>query len=128
MADTFEPGTVDESQHGWAPDAPGTGEAKQRTVEANRKAFEARDTQEAARGRGGHDPDFPPKGVGESIGRRGEDTVRRDGKEPGRYDTGTQGASQRPTGTSTGRDSTSVDPQPPIDEDMPDLRTGDQGG
>ena len=128
MADTFEPGTVDESQHGWAPDAPGTGEAKQRTVEANRKAFEARDTQEAARGRGGHDPDFPPKGVGESIGRRGEDAVRRDGKEPGRYDTGTRGASQRPTGRSTGRDSTSVDPQSPIDEDMPDLQTGDQGG
>jgi hypothetical protein len=106
---SFEPGTVDENQHGWAPDAPGTGEAKERAVEGHQKAFEGRDTQEASRGDGGQDPGFPPDGVGESVSRRGEDVVD-DGKEPGRYDSGTQGPSRRPVGGSTGRDVTSVDP------------------
>ena len=53
-----------------------------------------------------------PHGVGTSTTRRGEDVVREDGKD-GRYDTGTQGESQRPTGRSTARDSTGVDPQEP---------------
>lgn len=35
---------------------------------------------------------------------------------------GWQGRSQRPTGTSTARDRTSVDPQDPIDEGSPDLQ------
>jgi hypothetical protein len=108
---TFEPGTVDEHQHGWAPDAPGTGEAKHRVVQGHQRAFEGRDTQEASRGDGGQDPDFPPQGVGDSVSRRGEDMVRDEGKEPGRHDTGAQGESERPTGRSTARDATSVDPQ-----------------
>lgn len=111
----FEPGTVDESHHGWAPDAPGTGEAKQRVVEGNKKAFEGNDTQEASRGDGGQGPDLTPEGVGQSTTRRGEDMVSSEGKEPGRYDTGAQGESQRPTGQSTARDQTGVDPKPPID-------------
>jgi hypothetical protein len=49
-SDSYEPGTVDENTHGWAPDAPGTGEAKERVIEANKKAWEASDTQEAATG------------------------------------------------------------------------------
>ena len=48
--------------------------------------------------------------VGESVTRRGEDIVKDEGKEPGRKDTGTSG-SGRPTGTSTPRDLTGVNPQ-----------------
>ncbi len=50
--------------------------------------------------------------------RRGEEG----GDEPGRYDTGTTGA-DRPTGTSTARDSTSIDPEAaePIDPRMPNM-------
>jgi hypothetical protein len=34
----YQPGTVDEGSHGWAPDAPGSGEAAERVTEANKKA------------------------------------------------------------------------------------------
>jgi hypothetical protein len=122
----FQPGTTDETQHGWAPDAPGEGEASDRVVQANEKAFEGNDTQPESRG----DAQLPdtPEGVGQSTTRRGEDVSDQEGKEPGRYDSGTQGQSERPTGGSTQRDSTGVDPQDPIDEDMPNLQPGDQGG
>jgi len=53
-----------------------------------------------------------PAGVGESITRGAEDVAKQEG-EPGRVDTGTQGATERPKGTSTGRDVTGVDPQAP---------------
>ena len=114
----FEPGKVDEDQHGWAPDAPGAGEAKERVLEGSQKAWEARDTQEASRGDGGQDRDLTPGGVGESKGRRGEDLVEEEGKEPGRYESGTQGKSSRPVGGSTARDSTGVNPQEPINDDQ----------
>lgn len=55
----------------------------------------------------------PPSGVGESMTRSGEDVSKADqeGKEAGRYDTGTSaGPAQRPTGGSTDRDQTGVDP------------------
>jgi hypothetical protein len=56
--------------------------------------------------------DTAPDNVGESITRRGEDIVDRDGKEPGRDETGTDGSpADRPTGTSTARDATGIDPQ-----------------
>lgn len=75
------------------------------------------------------DPDFPPEGVGESMGRRGEDIVKEEGKAPGHIDLGTKGATERPYGTSTARASTGIDPQDPIDEeDMPNALTGEQGG
>jgi hypothetical protein len=108
---SFEPGTVDENQHGWAPDPSSTGSstASEWAVEANRKAFESRDTQPASRGDGDADPDFPPEGVGETTSRRGED-VTGAGGEAGRYHTGTRGSSDRPVGESTGRDRTAVDP------------------
>lgn len=51
-----------------------------------------------------------PHGVGESIGRRGEDIKESAGKEAGRKDLGTEGEAQRPTGTSDARDRTGVDP------------------
>jgi hypothetical protein len=122
----FQPGTTSESQHGWAPDAPGEGEAKDRVVEANQKAFEGNDTQAESRG-DAQLPDYP-EGVGESTTRRGEDVASQEGKEPGRYDSGTKGQSDRPYGGSTARDSTGVDPQDPIDDSAPGLQTGDQGG
>jgi hypothetical protein len=45
-----------------------------------------------------------PEGVGESIGRRGEDIAKHE-KEEGRYSTGSDGTpADRPTGESTPRD------------------------
>ncbi|MEO6207064.1 MAG: hypothetical protein ABIP77_03825 [Candidatus Limnocylindrales bacterium] len=54
-----------------------------------------------------------PKGVGDSDSRRGEDESKGN-KEPGREDTAPGGPTDRPTGTSTARDMTGVDPQDPI--------------
>ena len=45
--------------------------------------------------------------VGDSVTRSGEDMIDKDGKEPGREDTGESGAG-RPTGTSTERDQTGI--------------------
>ena len=42
--------------------------------------------------------------------RRGEDIIDQDGKEAGRYDTGKKGKTDRPTGTSTPRDQTGINP------------------
>jgi hypothetical protein len=63
-----------------------------------------------------NDPD-PPREVGgassagESMTRRGESISERDGKEAGREDTGVDDTpAQRPTGTSTERDQTGVNP------------------
>jgi hypothetical protein len=108
---------VDEDNHGWAPDS---GPASEAVREGNRKAWEANDTQAAARGDGDASPDpddprLPSDTVGQSASRRGEDISEQDGKEAGRQDTGPQGASQRPSGTSSGRDVTSVNPQEPIE-------------
>jgi hypothetical protein len=115
---------VDEHNHGWAPDH---GRAGEEDREAGRKAWEAQDTQDAAHGEADSSPDpddarLPSGTVGESITDRGEDIADRDGKEAGRQDTGVQGESQRPTGTSTARDVTGVDPQEPIDPESPNLR------
>jgi hypothetical protein len=108
---------VDEDNHGWAPDS---GPASEAVREGNRKAWEANDTQAASRGDGDATPDpddlrLPSDTVGDSTGRRGEDITGQDGKEAGRQDTGPMGKSQRPTGTSTARDMTGVDPQEPIE-------------
>jgi hypothetical protein len=83
----------------------------------------------------GQDKDLSPtdanpddSGVGESRTRRGEEVIEEEGKEPGRHDLGTKGRSERPYGTSTARDATGIDPQDPIDSDMPNAIPGDQGG
>jgi hypothetical protein len=56
------------------------------------------------------DAGTPPEGVGVSTTRRGEDITKKEPTEAGREDTGTHEApSDRPTGTSTSRDSTAVD-------------------
>lgn len=55
--------------------------------------------------------DQAPEGVGESTTRRGEDVIREEGDEPGRTHTGTDDSpAQRPTGESTSRDETSIQP------------------
>jgi hypothetical protein len=108
---------VDEDNHGWAPDSGPTSEPVR---EADRKAWEAHDTQDASRGHRDPTPDpddprLPSEHAGQSTTTGGEEISRRDGKEAGRQDTGTQGESQRPTGTSTARDMTGVNPQEPIE-------------
>ena len=45
-----------------------------------------------------------------SMTRSGEDVAKHE-HEAGRHDTGTQGSTERPTGTSTARDFTGVDPK-----------------
>jgi len=54
--------------------------------------------------------------------RKGEEMIEEDGKEEGRRDTGESGA-DRPTGTSTARDSTAVNAEDenPIDPESPNL-------
>lgn len=70
---------------------------------------------------GGGNGQMAPEGVGESIAHRGENMIEEEGKEPGRFDTGTQGPTNRPVGKSTARDSTGIDPQEPIDDSSPVL-------
>ena len=55
----------------------------------------------------------------ESIGRRAEDIAANE-DEAGRQNTGTEGPTNRPTGTSTARDYTSVDPKEAMDDDSPE--------
>jgi hypothetical protein len=55
-----------------------------------------------------------PENVGKSTTRKGEDVVKREGKEPGRYDVEEKGSSGRPAGKSTLRDQTGVDPKKTI--------------
>ncbi len=54
----------------------------------------------------------------ESTDRRAEDIAREE-KEAGRTDTGPQGPTGRPTGTSSARDYTGIDPQDPKDGGSP---------
>lgn len=58
-----------------------------------------------------HEPGHP-ENVGKSTTGRGETVVKREGKEPGRYEVEEKGAG-RPAGKSTLRDQTSVAPKDP---------------
>jgi hypothetical protein len=70
----------------------------------------------------------PVKGVGESTTRRGEDVIKEEGAEPGRHpNQGTKGA-DRPYGTAESSSASSVAGQDNIDESMPNMPPGDQGG
>ncbi len=53
---------------------------------------------------------------------KGEEQIKNQGKEPGRYDDGEAGA-DRPAGGSTARNSTSINPEAkdPIDPRMPNM-------
>lgn len=114
-------GTVDEEEHGWSPDAPGTGEGKDQAIEGHKKAFDPGGTQEASRGDATEDPTAPPEDVGVSQTRRGEDVMGQEGQEPGRKDLGTKGESQRPYGTV--EEGPGVKPSEPTDEEMPPSQT-----
>jgi hypothetical protein len=60
---------------------------------------------------GGSPGKEPPAHTGESVGRRGEDQAKHR-KEAGRYeDEGGSDETDRPTGRSTQRDHTSINPQ-----------------
>ncbi len=128
---TSEPGgqQVDRPKRefeGWAPTDQGGEAAK----EGERKAFVANDTQDASHGTSddpgspGDPKDTAPEDVGESISRRGEEMSKHEGKEPGREEGERQGASDRPTGTSSGRDTSSVQPH----DTVPERSQGGQGG
>lgn len=52
---------------------------------------------------------------------RGEDETEH-GSEPGRTEAAPEGPTRRPRGQSSARDTTSIDPQDPIDPDSPNLR------
>ncbi len=65
----------------------------------------------------------PPEPIHQPGVGKGEETPSKEKKEAGRQDTGTQGKAERPTGTSTGRDSSSVSPTKPIDPESPNMPT-----
>jgi hypothetical protein len=65
-------------------------------------------------------------GVGVSMTRRGEDVAKQEDEE-GRDDTGTKGPTDRPTGVSDERASTSVDPND-TESGGSHMPAGDQGG
>ncbi len=67
-------------------------------------------------------PNTPPEPVHQPGTGKGEEQVSKK-KEAGRQDTGTQDEAQRPSGTSTGRDSSSVSPTKPIDPESPNIPT-----
>ena len=67
-----------------------------------------------------------PLGVGVSMTRKGEDVHKQEDEE-GRDDTGTKGPTDRPTGVSDTRASTSVDPHD-TESGGPTQPAGDQGG
>jgi len=73
---------------------------------------------------GGSEPAPGTGAAGESVTRSGEHMASKDGKEPGREDTG-ESASGRPTGTSSARDATGVNPTEPVTDSPPQ---GGQGG
>ena len=64
-----------------------------------------------------------PEYSGKSITPRGEEQVRRQGLEPGRYVVGSHAHPERREGCSTARDVTSVRPLDPVlPNKMPNLR------
>ena len=64
-----------------------------------------------------------PENVGKSMTGRGEDVVKKHGKEPGRYEAREKGAA-RPVGKSTLRDQTGVDPKKLAGESSTDSPKG----
>jgi hypothetical protein len=128
---SHEGAPVDETSHGWAPDAdegttPGS---EQRVVDANLQAFKAE--KGTAPTSSGENPTEDPSAAtkaGDSMTRRGEDVIKQEGQEAGRVDLGTKGESQRPYGTVESGEGAGVKPSEPIDPSMPAQQTGDQGG
>jgi hydrogenase nickel incorporation protein HypA/HybF len=113
----------------------GTEGAADDVRKAAEKAFEGRETQDASKSEEGavYAPEKGVEKVGESITEGGEERGAKH-TEPGRVmdesDTGEKDSAghARPAGKSDARMSTSVDPQNPIEEESPELQSGDQGG
>lgn len=117
-----------EPSHGWAPDV-GEG-GSERATEANRKAFEGPEHSSGSStpadntaGRVGPTDTNPdaPHGVGDSSTASGEEYAEESSGETH----GTKGAG-RPYGT-TDQDA-GVDDSSNVQQHMPDVQTGDQGG
>ncbi len=94
----------------------GESESKDERAESVSRALSGedapKDTVQPSGTTEGPQGEMAPDDVGESVGRRGENMVDADGKEAGRQDTGTDDTpAQRPTGTSTPRDTTGVEPE-----------------
>ena len=68
----------------------------------------------------------------DQSGQHLEEEPQQERGEPGSRDTGSDepsgGPVDRPEGDADADDSSSVDPPETIDEDMPDMQSGDQGG
>jgi hypothetical protein len=83
-----------------------------RRQETGRHAPEEANPESLLGPTGGSPGEEPPEGVGDSVARRGEDMIKHEGKEAGRHDSGRDDSeAERPTGGSTSRDHTGVDPQ-----------------
>lgn len=68
-------------------------------------------------------PKSPPDPVHQPGTGKGEEKVKEEGKQPGRHETGTKGGANRPTGKSTPKDSTGINPKGPVDPESPHLPT-----
>jgi hypothetical protein len=66
--------------------------------------------------------DGHPEYSGKSVTVRGEERLQDQGPEPGRRSKGRHAHPERPAGTSTGRDVSSVRPLDPVSNKMPNLR------
>ena len=53
---------------------------------------------------------------------KGEERKKKEGKETGRKDTGAAGKAKRPTGKSTSKSSTGVNPKEPVDPTSPNIQ------
>ncbi|MEY2583644.1 MAG: hypothetical protein QOE09_3493 [Ilumatobacteraceae bacterium] len=83
---------------------------KEERKESVKKAFEPQNQGPGADISAVSEPARGTEHVGESTSRRGEDVSKAE-QESGRYDTGTDGSQgNRPTGESTPRDKTGVNP------------------
>jgi hypothetical protein len=66
-------------------------------------------------------PPTPPDPVHQPGTGKGEEKVKTEGKAPGRQDTGSTGKAKRPSGKSTAKDSTGINPKDPQDPESPHI-------
>jgi hypothetical protein len=105
-------GFINSGEHGTAPDV---GRASPAARQAGDRAFEARPTQGASRGRPIVKPDKATAFVGQSINQQGNTLAFRR-REPGRIWRKARGAADRPAGMSNARYSTGVNPEDPVND------------
>jgi hypothetical protein len=68
-------------------------------------------------------PQTPPNPAHQPGTAKGEEKPKTEGREPGRQDPGSTGKAERPTGKTTGRESTGVnaDKENPVDPESPHM-------